>query len=93
MKTTAQGKKALAKIDTIRMFSDAGWKRVHEKCGHITTDADEETLADGNTDFLIIWLEDNDVEEWDFANVEDVYEQLMGRFVDYLIGDYPLNAR
>lgn len=49
------------KVWTSKMFSKEGWKRVHEACGNIRYyghPSDE--LSDGFTDFIIIWLEDNE---------------------------------
>lgn len=82
-------KKALANIQTMDMFSKAGWKEVHKLCGDISPHADNEELANGFIDFQRAWYDDNgfDYESFDDEEREDIEEQLIGRYSDYLLKD------
>lgn len=82
-------KKALAKINSIDMFSKEGWAQVHKCCRAISKDDDESILANGFSDFLITWYEDNDIAYEDVTGKEheEIQELLLDRYVDYLLHD------
>lgn len=83
------------RINSARMFSKDGWKLVNEnpdiKKAVKSSDQginDPDILADGFTEYLIIFREDNDFDDrfhddfWD-----SLYDTLLSRWVDYLIHD------
>jgi len=89
MKTPSHVKKALKNIQTMDMFSADGWKRVQKALRKVTRDSDNDVLAEGNTDFLIIWYEDNDIDYGDVTQKkeDEINDILLERFVDYLMND------
>jgi len=78
-------KKALANIQTIKMFSKHGWNRCHKEIKSTEHSSDEQ-LAIGFAIFQEIWYEDNGVEEWEFGE-ENMEQLLLDRYVDYLQHD------
>jgi len=89
MKTPSHVKKALKNIQTMDMFSADGWKRVQKALHKVTRDSDSDVLAEGNTDFIIIWYEDNDIDYGDVTQKkeDEINDILLERFVDYLMND------
>ena len=89
MKTPSHVKKALKNIQTMDMFSADGWKRVQKALRKVTRDSDNDVLAEGNTDFIIIWYEDNDIDYGDVTQKkeDEINDILLERFVDYLLDD------
>lgn len=88
----ASAKKALAKIDSIEMFSKDGWKRVHKECGHLQNAPhlhSDIALAQGFAEYQNIWFEDNDIDDdnWSEEDEKNTEKMLLSRFVDYLQRD------
>jgi len=89
MKIPSHVKKALKNIQTMDMFSADGWERVQKALRKVTRDSDNDVLAEGNTDFIIIWYEDNDIDYGDVTQKkeDEINDILLERFVDYLLDD------
>ena len=73
------------KINSIEMFSEEGWKLVHNDIdikNAVRNQDDEMALADGFISFCEIWARDNDI---DYP--EEYEAVLLDRWADYLLDD------